>query len=66
MTETYTHTTWQVKPGMEAEFVRRWGEWAEWSHRQGLGAHLYYGAWPEASGRRGPFVLPFAVPGGAG
>ena len=30
------------------------------------GAHLYYGAWPEASGRRGPFVLPFAVPGGAG
>ena len=24
MTETYTHTTWQVKPGMEDEFVRRW------------------------------------------
>jgi len=24
---------------MEDEFVRRWGEWADWSHRQGLGAH---------------------------
>ena len=39
MTETYSHTSWRVKPGMEAEFVRRWGEWAEWSQRQGLGAH---------------------------
>ena len=39
MAETYTHTTWQVKEGMEVEFVRRWGEWAEWSQRQGLGAH---------------------------
>ena len=39
MTETYSHTTWQVKPGSEAEFVQRWQEWAEWSHRQGLGAH---------------------------
>ena len=39
MPETYTHTTWRVKPGMEDEFVRRWGEWADWSHRQGLGAH---------------------------
>jgi heme-degrading monooxygenase HmoA len=38
MTETYSHTTWQVKPGQEAEFVRRWGEWAEWSRRQGLAA----------------------------
>ena len=37
MTATYTHTTWRVKPGQEDEFVRRWGEWAEWSHRQGLG-----------------------------
>jgi heme-degrading monooxygenase HmoA len=39
MSETYSHTTWRVEPGREAEFVRRWGEWAEWSHRQGLGAH---------------------------
>src|SRR5262249_25170181 len=37
MTGTYTHTTWRVKPGQEEEFVRRWAEWAEWSHRQGLG-----------------------------
>jgi heme-degrading monooxygenase HmoA len=28
-----------VKPENEVEFVRRWQEWAEWSHRQGLGAH---------------------------
>jgi heme-degrading monooxygenase HmoA len=39
MAETYSHTTWQVKPGSEQEFVHRWEEWAEWSHRQGLGAH---------------------------
>ncbi len=39
MTETYSHTTWLVKPGREAEFVRRWEEWAKWSHRQGLGTH---------------------------
>lgn len=37
MMEThYTHTTWRVKHGSEAEFARRWGEWAEWSRRQGL------------------------------
>jgi heme-degrading monooxygenase HmoA len=35
----FTHTTWQVKPGLEDEFVERWREWAEWSHRQGLRAH---------------------------
>ena len=34
----YYHTTWSVKPDMEAEFVRRWSEWAEWSHREGLNA----------------------------
>ena len=39
MVETYSHTTWRVKPGNEAEFVLRWEDWAEWSHRQGLGAH---------------------------
>ncbi len=39
VTDTYTHTTWRVKPGSEEEFVRRWSEWAEWSHRQGLAAH---------------------------
>jgi heme-degrading monooxygenase HmoA len=32
----YTHTTWRVKPGREDDFVERWAEWAEWSHRQGL------------------------------
>lgn len=39
MAETYSHTTWRVKQGSEPEFVRRWEEWAKWSHRQGLGAH---------------------------
>jgi heme-degrading monooxygenase HmoA len=39
MGKTFTHTTWQVKPGLESEFVERWLEWAEWSHRQGLRAH---------------------------
>jgi len=34
----FTHTTWQVKPGQEEEFVRRWLEWVEWSHRLGLRA----------------------------
>ena len=34
----YTHTTWTVKPDLEDEFVRRWTEWAEWSHREGLDA----------------------------
>jgi heme-degrading monooxygenase HmoA len=27
-----------VKPGGEEEFVRRWSEWVEWSHREGLDA----------------------------
>jgi heme-degrading monooxygenase HmoA len=39
MAETYSHTTWRVRPGSEEEFVRRWEEWAEWSHLEGLGAH---------------------------
>jgi len=34
----YTHTAWSVKPDLEDEFVRRWSEWAEWSHREGLDA----------------------------
>ena len=25
-----------MKPGREDDFVERWEEWAEWSHRQGL------------------------------
>jgi len=37
MPDTYTHTTWHVKPGMEDEFVRRWSDWIDWSHLQGLG-----------------------------
>jgi heme-degrading monooxygenase HmoA len=36
MENLYTHTTWRVKPGREEDFVERWTEWAEWSHRQGL------------------------------
>jgi heme-degrading monooxygenase HmoA len=32
----FTHTTWQVKPGREEEFIQRWVEWVKWSHRQGL------------------------------
>jgi heme-degrading monooxygenase HmoA len=38
MKTTYTHTIWRVKTGREDEFVQRWAEWAEWSHRQGLAA----------------------------
>ena len=38
METLYTHTTWSVKPDLEDEFVQRWTEWAEWSHRQGLDA----------------------------
>ena len=37
MADTYTHTTWRVKPGQEDEFIRRWSEWIQWSHLQGLG-----------------------------
>jgi heme-degrading monooxygenase HmoA len=32
----YTHTTWRVKPGRQDDFVERWAEWVDWSHRQGL------------------------------
>jgi heme-degrading monooxygenase HmoA len=35
----FTHTTWHVKAGQEEEFVRRWQDWAEWSHRHGFRAH---------------------------
>lgn len=38
MATAYTHTRWQVRPGHEEEFVRRWQEWIDWSHRQGLRA----------------------------
>ncbi len=38
MAAIYTYTTWQSRPGMEDEFVKRWEEWIEWSHHQGLGA----------------------------
>ncbi len=38
MGKPYTHTTWHVLPGMEDEFVQRWSEWVDWSHRQGLQA----------------------------
>ena len=39
MGDTYTHTTWRVKPGLEAEFTTRWLDWVEWSRLEGLGAH---------------------------
>ena len=32
----YTHTSWIVKRGREAEFIECWREWADWSHREGL------------------------------
>jgi heme-degrading monooxygenase HmoA len=38
MEQPYTHTTWHVKQGNEDEFVARWDEWVEWSHREGLAA----------------------------
>lgn len=34
----YTLTTWHVQENHEEEFVRRWSEWVEWSHREGLDA----------------------------
>jgi heme-degrading monooxygenase HmoA len=37
-TANYTHTVWRVKAGREDEFVLRWREWVEWSHREGLEA----------------------------
>jgi len=27
----YTHGTWNVKPGQEGEFVRRWHDLADWT-----------------------------------
>jgi heme-degrading monooxygenase HmoA len=38
MEKPYTHTTWRVRAGSEDEFVRRWREWVDWSHREGLEA----------------------------
>ncbi len=38
MSETYTHTTWRVKPGKEAEFAARWIDWVEWSRLEGFSA----------------------------
>ena len=38
MEKPYTHTTWRVRAGSEDEFVRRWSEWVDWSHREGLEA----------------------------
>ena len=35
MEKPYTHTTWRVRAGSEDEFVRRWSEWVDWSHREG-------------------------------
>jgi heme-degrading monooxygenase HmoA len=38
MEELYTHTTWRVTAGNEDEFVVRWNDWVDWSHREGLAA----------------------------
>jgi hypothetical protein len=38
MEKPYTHTTWRVRAGSDDEFVRRWSEWVDWSHREGLEA----------------------------
>jgi len=40
MTHRYAQTTWIVKPGNEDEFVRRWGEFADWSALEGLRAEV--------------------------
>jgi len=67
----YTHTTWRVKRGYEAEFVERWTEWVEWSHLQGLRADalllrdvespevfVSFGPWESIEVVRGWRVLP--------
>src|SRR4051812_47988193 len=36
--QPFTHTTWHIKPGMEEEFMRRWDDWVDWSHREGFHA----------------------------
>jgi len=36
--QPYTYSVWQVKPGQEEEFVRRWTEFADWTALQGLAA----------------------------
>lgn len=38
MGQPYTYSVWQVKPGLEDEFVRRWTEFADWTALQGLAA----------------------------
>jgi heme-degrading monooxygenase HmoA len=38
MEKPYTYTTRRVRAGSEDEFVRRWSEWVDWSHREGLEA----------------------------
>ena len=57
----YTHGTWQVKPGQEDEFVRRWHELADWTIANFPGARgtllrdvaassrfVSFGPWPTA------------------
>jgi hypothetical protein len=56
----YTHTTWHVIPGKEAEFEKRWADWADWGHQAGLvkgakllkssdeeGVFVSFGVWKE-------------------
>jgi hypothetical protein len=52
MEKPYTHTTWRVRAGSEDEFVRRWSEWVDWSHREGLEAPALLLRDLEKSGRR--------------
>ena len=57
----YTHGVWNVKPGQEAEFVRRWHELADWTIANFPGARgtllrdvedrtrfVSFGPWPSA------------------
>jgi heme-degrading monooxygenase HmoA len=69
--ENYTHTVWHVQAGREDEFVARWREWVEWSHRQGLEApalllrdlespqtFISFGPWVSAAAVRSWRALP--------
>ena len=71
METLYTHTSWKVKPGREDDFVQRWGEWVDWSHRQGLrqealllrdvdgpGTFVSFGLWESLDAVRGWRLLP--------
>ncbi|MEI8093684.1 MAG: antibiotic biosynthesis monooxygenase [Spirochaetales bacterium] len=62
MSVIYTHTTWYVIAGKEAEFEKRWADWADWGHQAGLvkgakllksndeeGVFVSFGIWKDLS-----------------